>query len=294
MVTDRKIIISNGRTSMEITAPPYYVKETEGFENLEVTTVTSQGFDQDGATIVNSYVESREMTIKGQIRADTTSQMELLMNRLENIFLPKKDITINHYYGGRNRVITARTTKTPKFDFTNVSAVREYEVKLISAEEVWWSDATEKMIQIANVIGGFHFPLIIPEKEGVYFGLKSPTLIADVYNDSAITIGMTIVLIANGSLENPMLFNVNTREFIKLNCHMTAGERITITTGKAKTITRTLNGATENYISRIDISGGGSTFLTLEPGDNLFRYGADDGESFLECRIYYKNKYVGV
>lgn len=294
MVTDRRIIVSNGRTSVELTSPPYYVKDTEGFDALDVTTVTSQGFDQDGATIVNSYVESREMTINGQVKADTTRQMEQLINRLENLFLPKTDLTINHYYGGRNRVITARVTKTPKFSFTEVSKVQEYEVKLVSAEEVWWSDATEKLVQMANVTGGFHFPLIIPKDVGVYFGLKSSTLIADVFNDSAITIGMTITLIANGTLTNPMLFNVNTREFLKLNCTMVAGEQITITTGKSKTITRTLNGVSENYINKIDIAGGGTTFLTLEPGDNLFRYAADDGESFLECKIFYKNRYVGV
>lgn len=294
MVTDRKIIISNGHTSLEITSPPYYVKETEGFDNLDVTTVTSQGFDQDGATIVNSYVESREMEISGQIKADTNKQMALLKQRLENIFLPKTDLTINHYYGGNNRVIKARSTKTPEFDFTDVSSVLEYEVKLISAEEVWWSDAAEKMVQIANVIGGFHFPLIIPKDEGICFGVKSSALIVDVYNSSAINIGMTIYFIANGALKNPMLFNVNTREFIKLNCSMSAGEQIVITTGKTKTITRTAGGISKNYINRIDIAGGGTTFLELAPGDNLFRYAADDGESFLECRIYYKNRYVGV
>ena len=96
--TDRRIIASNGRTSLEITNPPFYVKETEGFDELSVTTVTSQGFDQDGATIINTYVESREMSITGQIKADTTQQMEMLMNKLENLFLPKTDITLNHYY----------------------------------------------------------------------------------------------------------------------------------------------------------------------------------------------------
>lgn len=294
MVTDRKIIISNGWTSLEITSPPYYVKETEGFDNLDVTVVTSQGFDQDGATIVNSYVESREMEISGQIRADSNKQMATLKQRLENIFLPKTDLTINHYYGGNNRVIKARATKTPEFDFTDVSKVLEYEVKLVSAEEVWWSDAAEKMVQIANVTGGFHFPLIIPKDEGVYFGLKSSALIVDVYNSSAINIGMTIQFIANGLLKNPQLFNVNTREFIKLNCTMSAGEQIVITTGKTKTVTRTAGGISENYINRIDIAGGGTTFLELAPGDNLFRYAADDGESFLECKIWYKNRYVGV
>ena len=36
MVTDRKIIISNGTTSVELTASPYTVQETKGFDRLEI------------------------------------------------------------------------------------------------------------------------------------------------------------------------------------------------------------------------------------------------------------------
>ncbi len=67
MVTDRKIIVSNKKTSLELTCMPYTVQSTEGWDRLDVQNVTSQGFDQDGASLLNSYVLPRDMSITGQI-----------------------------------------------------------------------------------------------------------------------------------------------------------------------------------------------------------------------------------
>lgn len=293
MVTDRVIVVSNGNTSLTLTSNPYSVKDIKGFDKLKVTNVTSQGFDQDGASLLNSYVQPRDLEIQGSIQARTTTQMQFLRDKLFNLFIPKTDITITHYYGGKNRVITARVESTPEMDFTAVSSIQDYTVSL-TATEPYWRDVQESLVQIANVVGGLHFPLIIPKNKGVTFGIKSASLIADVYNASSIRVGMKITFIAQGHVENPQLFDVNKRTFIKVLCSMEAGEQIIITTGQDKTVTHVKNGVREDYIGHIDLAGGGSTFLELEPGDNLYRYSAEAGEDLLETRIYYANKYLGV
>ena len=293
MVTDRKIIISNGSTSVELTAAPYTVQETMGFDRLEIEHVKSQGFDQDGATLINSYVLPREMEITGQIQAYTTAQLQLLRDKLQSLFVPKKELTVTHYYGGINRVINAITEKSPKFDFTDVAPVQQYSVSLV-ATDPYWRDQTETLIAVANVIGGFHFPLVIPKSQGVTFGIKSSSLIAKVYNRSSIKVGMQITFIAGGVVKNPQLFDVNKRTFIKLLCTMGAGEKIVIQTGQDNTVTKVKNGVSEDYIGKIDLAGGGDTFLELDPGDNLFRYAADAGENYLETRIQFYNRYPGV
>ena len=293
MVTDRKIIVSNGKVTLDLTEKPYYVDSIEGFDTLDVQIVTSQGFDQDGASLLNSYVLPRDMEINGQIKAENTYRMQQLRDNILNLFLPKKTITINHYYGGRNRLIEARVEKTPKFSFAKVSVIQEYTIQL-KATEPYWRDITESLVQIANWDGRFHFPLIIPKEEGVVFGVKKASLIVNVYNNSSIRVGMRFVFIANGKVTNPQLFNINTREYFKLLCDMEPGEQITIQTGQEKSVTKQAAGLKENYIGRIDLAGGGNTFLELEPGDNLFRYTADAGEDMLEVKIYYYNKYPGV
>lgn len=292
-LTDRRIIASNGRITLDLTELPYTVDEIKGFDRLNVQIVTSQGFDQDGASLLNDYVLSRDMEIKGQLRGETTARIQDLRDKLLNLFVPKTNLTINHYYGGRNRLITARVEKTPEFTFTNVSIVQNYSIQLI-ATEPYWRDVSDTLVQMANIIGEFYFPLSIPRGEGVHFGVKSTSLIANVYNNSSIKTGMTIVFIANGEVTNPQLFNINTREYIKLLCNMEATEQIIIQTGIDKTVTKVKNGLSEDYIGKIDLAGGGYTFLELLPGDNLLRYAADEGQDMLEIKIYYSNKYAGV
>lgn len=293
MVSDRRIIVSNGAASIDLTASPYCVNITKGFDTLDAQIVTSQGYDQDGASVLNDYILPRDMEIKGQVKANTTDQMQKNKDRMFNLFLPKKNITVNHYYGGKNRLITARVEKTPEFTFTNVTSVEDYVVRMQAADP-YWRDPVETLVSIANMTGGFHFPLRIPKDEGVTFGIKSAILIADAYNRSSVKIGMRFVFIANGTVTNPQLFNINTREFFKLNCVMLPGEKITVQTGIDKTVTRNVSGIESDYIGKIDIAGGGNTFLELDPGDNLLRYGADGGEDMLEVRLHYQNKYTGV
>lgn len=293
MVTDRKIIISNGRTSLDITENPFYVDTTEGFDSLNIQIVTSQGSDQDGASFVNSYVLPRDLAINGQLKADTTERMEYLQQKVMNIFVPNTEIKINHYYGGNNRIIRARVKKTPKFSFTKVSTIKKYKVKM-EANYPFWEDEKETLVPIADMKGGLRFPLVIRKNRGVAFGIKSAALIVNVYNKSPFEIGMRFVFIAKGRVTNPQLFNVNTREFFKLNCEMEAGESITVETGDEKTVSKNRKGIVTDYIGKIDLVSGGNTFLKLSSGNNLFRYAADDGEEKLEVKIYFVNKYVGV
>lgn len=292
MVTDRIVIVSNSRKALELTKKPLWFNSIEGGDRVEAKVVTSQGYAQVGETLVNTYVVSRDLTLKGQIQAETTYQMQTIRNDLLYLFVPQDEITINHYYGGQRRILKAVVTKSPKFKFTDVSTVQEYEVKL-EAPDPYWTDETESVHNIADYIGDFHFPLSIPE-EGVIFGYKNPVLIATIHNDSPVKIGMEIAFIAHGTLKNPMLFDVKTRKFIQINTTMVDGDEIRIKTGEDRSIIRNRLGVTENFMGYIDIAGGGYTFLELEPGDNLLRYGAQEGESMLEVKIYYKKRYPGV
>lgn len=292
MVTDRRIIVSNNRHAIDLSGQPYYVVSTEGFDTLDIQVVTSQGYGQVGATVVNSCILPRDMTINGQIYAETTDRMQDLKENLINLFLPTEKVTINHFYGGRNRIITAVVEKSPAFSFTKVTRILEYKVQLKAADP-YWRDVTESLVQIANWKGGLRFPLHIPKK-GTVFAVKQPSLIAVVYNKSNMMVGMRFSFIANGSVVNPQLFNINTRECFKLNCVMEPGEIITVQTGEDKTVTKRIKGVESDYIGKIDLAGGGNRFMELYPGDNLFRYSAESGEDMLEVKICFYNKYAGV
>lgn len=293
MVTDRKIIVLNEGISCEITKKPYYVNRISGFDRIKVKNVIGQGHIQDGGIITNSIINVRDMSIKGQIFADTTYSMQNLRNNLLRVFRPKTDIKVIHTYGGITRMIIARVESTPKFKYEDVSSVQEWEVDL-EAPDPFWQDEVESVVYIANTKRQFKFPLMIPQNRGVAFGIRNQATITVIRNDSCMDISTKITFKALGNVENPQIFNINTRESLKLICTMKAGDKITVQTGRKKTIMCEANGEITNYIGCIDLAGGNSTFPLLHPGDNVFRLMAQKGEKLLEGRIYYRNKYLGV
>lgn len=293
MVTDRKITVSRTGESLVLTELPLFVEEIKGFDSMDVNVVTTQGFDQDGSTPVNIYTDDRPLEIKGKMYADSTWKMQELRDRLLNIFMPKAALEIRHYYGGVERAIKAYAEKTPVFSLTKVSKLQEYRVKL-KATDPYWRGVMAARVEMAGTKGRFHFPLVIPKGKGVIFGVKSPSKIASVPNRSTIRTGMEITFTARGNVTNPYVINIYTRECIQINCSMVNGQTITIETGEEKTITSRLNGVSTDYIGRVDLEGGNCDFLELAPGDNVLRYGAEEGEDYLAVKFVYETRYAGV
>lgn len=293
MVTDRKLIAVNGNDKLEITKKPYWLGKCTGLDGMKASLVTSQGFDQDGTTLVNAMVEDRIITLNGQIKGDTTAQMEYLRLRLLEIFKLKSDITLIQTYGGVTRQITCQVTKAPTFQFSNVTSVQSYTISMTACDP-YWTDENEIVIYAADWESAFHFPFISPIDEGFITGMKSTSLIKSLYNASNIEIPLTIVFLANGTLENPNIFSLTTREELKIICEMHAGDQIIVSTSEKKITFVSSSGVEQNYISRVDIDHDAATFIRLQIGDNLIRYNADSNPNNLEVKFYYKNKYGGM
>ena len=154
----------------------------------------------------------------------------------------------------------------------------------------FFRDLTEKKEEVAVWHPSLIFPLVMPA-EGISMGYREPSISVNVFNDGDNKTGMRIEFKALGSLANPSLLNVNTREYFKINREMKAGETIIVDTNyKKKRVEIERNGRIEKFTDW-DIS---STFLELDIGDNLFRYDADNNIENLEVSIYYNPQYLGV
>ena len=172
--------------------------------------------------------------------------------------------------------------------FSTVSAISD------SLDFVIWRPKQEKSTSVTPWI-----PHVLDSdyatytaSHGVEFASRTLSTIVDIVNRGHVSSGMIIVFKATSTVVNPYLANVNTGEIIKLKRTMVAGEVIEINTNIGqKRITSTINGTATNIFNNIVF---GSKFLQLDIGDNLFRFGADTNESFLEVQIYHSNKYAGV
>ena len=164
----------------------------------------------------------------------------------------------------------------------------------LSCLNPFWREETETREDIATWIGGFEFP--VPDGLELYdgweIGYRQPSLIVNVYNSGDVKSGIRIEFRAIGAVTNPVLLNVDTREFIKLNISLVAGDVLTVSTGYGEKAVKLNRGGTITDAFRyLDVD---SSYLQIAVGDNLFRYSADANAENLEVSIYHNNLYLGV
>lgn len=250
---------------------------------------TSNGIGQHGDYHTGSALQSRTVTISGYI-SSCVNNLESIKRELIKTVNPMHEFKIIK----NNFMIKGYPTSTIRFAHDkNESYAGLYKFLIdFYCPLPFWNDVNDTKATIVYWKGDFKFPLVIPKNKGIPMGHKSPSLIVNVNNPGDIETGMKIEFKALGFLSNPSLFNVNSREYIKINKDMIAGEKIIINTNYGeKKVQNIINGDTVDILHNLDLT---STFLQLNVGDNLFRYDADNNLNNLQVSIYYNPKYLGV
>lgn len=266
-------------------------KDVTGISDLQNTIYSTSSMGQHGDTYVGNRIEPRDVDIDGKIKdKDKDTQLRLRRDALK-ILNPELSGTLYYSYGDFVRKIGAKVNGSPIFTHKDLSQEFSISFKCL---DPFWVEEQERRTEVASWIADWIFPTVIwrDDPTSMMFGHRGSSLIVDVYNGGHVRTGMTIVFKALGELTGPQLFNVNTREFIKVNFAMVANDVITIDTSYGnKSITLTRGGASTNIYRYMDAD---STFMELDVGDNLFRYDADDGLSDLEVTVSFAQKYLGV
>lgn len=273
----------------------YYILDNVDWGQIGSTHHSFKYVNQVGKYVTGTSLETREVHITGWIVAKSEVQMTQRKNFLNRFVNPQQILEV--------------TYKTYILDFlpdTSIkySAVVQENNEVVckfsidgTAFDPLFRDEVENRMAAATTTSLFHFPLMIGIQEmghpTVIFGIRSPSLIINVFNAGSVSTGMRIVFKAKGTVKNPQIINVQTQEFFRINKTMSAGEEITVETlvGEKKVV-GVLNGREEqNYFKYRDLD---STWLQLGVGDNLFRYDAESNLDGLEVYIYSYNRYLEV
>lgn len=287
-----KVIYENDRGErIEIAYSfPYLLQGFTGADGTDANITSSKGVGQDGMTITSVNLEPRPLQILGKINENDKSVLAKRRTKLLQVFNPKVQGWLQYEYGDVKKRIRCQVESAPFFSKAfNTFEVLNFVIDLIAANP-YWQDLTQSRSDIAIWQGSFEFPLEITE-EGIEIGFREPSLIVNILNLGDVSCGMKIQFKALATVVNPSLFNVNTREYFKTNKTMEAGEVITVTTNfQNKRVQLNKNGVVSS-LTGWDYT---STFLELDPGDNLLRYDADSGIESLEVSIYFTPQYLGV
>ncbi len=247
----------------------------------------SNGIGQNGDYHIGANLQSRNLTVSGYINANV-NDFKKIKRELISIINPLHEFKIIK----DGYMIKGYPTSTIRFSHNqneNFAGLYQFLIDFYCPIP-FWNDESDTKATISYWKGNFKFPMNIGSK-GIIMGYKSPSLIVNVKNCGDVETGMKIEFKALGALESPSLFNVNSREYIKINKDMVTGEKIIVNTNYGqKKIQSTLNGETKDILNYLDLS---STFLQLSTGDNLFRYDAESNLNNLQVNIYYNPKYLG-
>ena len=261
---------------------PLRLSDTSGFSEADYTVNTSKNSGQDGETYNGAQANKRNPVITAEIFSDYQAQRD----RLYSIFQPRSPGIIYCYgddSGGRKAGCYVE-----KISIEESGVVRVATISLICPDPKFYA-LDDQLTQLAVWRGKITFPLRLSNPFTVTE--KINTLIGNVHNDSAVSMGLTVKFTATGTVVNPSLYDVNRHELMQINTTMHAGDIIIITTGDGNKRVKLMSGGVTTNINNLMLYP--PKWLQAYQGDNLFRYNADSGIDSLSVSILSTQAYWG-
>lgn len=295
----KEVVCTNKNGDQVVISPNSVYKLQEDIDTTgakaNVTYVNS--FQTQGETAVSSRLEKRSLSLLFYIEVEDRSEdwIQERRDELFKVFNPfYNPIRIEIKTELRHVFIDANVELSPSMspEFESVNQYWHDVLVQFTAGNPYFLDVQQQKVEIAVWEPLLEFELEIDNSNKTEVGRRTNSLIVNVINNGQVPSGMIIRFKALGTVSKPSLFNVNTREYFKINKTLNAGEVITINTNQGKKrVESKFNGITSNIFNQMDPS---SKFMQLEPGDNLFRYDAETNIENVEVSIYFTPQYLGV
>jgi hypothetical protein len=269
---------------------PYYLYSLVGFDGLANQVSSESSPSQIGSTYLETNISRRPLSFIVVIFAESMSEMETRKRALEKLINPtlgQATLTYNNGIMEKKLMVAIEAGPTmPRGELDRNPTKIRMLVNLI-ADQPMYEDLAETVIQLADVVPLFEFPLNLP------------TDLGELSNDAAMVVNSGDVKtpirveIPEG-VEEPVLTNETTGEFIKVNTTIPAGKTMVINTdfdNKRVVFRDNTTGAETNASQYVDFE---SDYFELIVGNNQLKFEATSGESAAILSIYYSNRFLGL
>ena len=272
---------------------PFVIQECEGLRGVEADVKLFHSINQQGATIQNSTIKERDVTIRGAIVFETARERDALRKRVYDTFHPgyPGTLEITTKAGNKYEIENVHIVDAPTFvEDLNRPNIDHFSLNLVCPNPFILSP--EKKLSLQNKVGNFKFDWEILEG-GVSLADIDSRAIQNAVNNGAVDTPIKIVIRSKGYMENPYIMNATTREMIRIKREIYPGQNIEITThyGNKRVSFIDEEGNRENIFPLIDLD---SVFFNLVPGDNLITYGADNTVENMVVDLYYRERHLGI
>lgn len=265
------------------TSPIYSVYKVTGLQPPAVAINSSVNATTDGSTVNSLRAGTRNIVLYVKLEGD----VEKSRINLYHYFPLKKRITLYFKNGSRNVCIEAYVEVIECDLFTNKQIAQ---VSLLCPQP-YFKGVDEIISHFNEVSAYFQFPFSIPA-EGIELSRITTNIRKSIINAGDVESGLIIDMYAVGEVVNPAVYDTFKRTYIKLRITMQKGDRIVINTNTgAKSIVLTRAGISSNIMGHMTPD---STWLTLDAGDNVFTYSAENDSSNLQLIFTASVLYGGV
>src|SRR5690625_525431 len=287
---------TNGLEIVFSKEPPFLFSTKEGFDGLENIIVEQRNYNQDGATLVSTQLDVRELTINGEIWASNKDEIREYRKELIKVFNPRLAGSLLY----ENNVGTYQIDVIPEIapsmnesTYLNVKQLDSFTI-VLKALDPYWTDKSEidAEIPMAREENLFEFPLEITDN--FEFSRLIAGDVIEIQNNGDVAVGAVFTINVNGILVNPRLYNVITQEYFALNGTFTTGTKIRISTLRGKKRVEEDKGDGQGYKNIMTKRQVESTFLQIDRGINYLQLQADEGVEFTTSYIRFEPKILGV
>lgn len=262
--------------------PPFILQNIEGLGDVDVNVQMQKAPYQDGEIYIDSLLAARPIRLEVSIVGQNVDELRRYLSKVTN---PKISGVLRYEDDSVIREIECIAEHVPQYSTRNKN--QQVAVIDLLAPDPYWRSPEVMTEPLAAFLPRFRFPFRFP----VVFGERGSQ--ATLYNDGDVPCPIEIEF--NGPAQLPIVRNVTTGEFIRIEKSLNAGEKLIINTShgrERKVIIDKGNGEIENAFHYIDIWE--STLFQLAVGENVIEYDAIASGSQAVVRISFKKLYVGV
>ena len=285
-----KVVCKNSATGRTMTfdyGDEVFLQGVDDVGAASFTIATSKNTGVDGETVEGESQDARHPVIRALVLSD----YDAIRDQMDAVFQAGVDGTMEIWREDGTRRVT--TYRPEGWDLPLTGIIRELSVRLFCPDPKFY-DPEEEYTNMATWISKFKFPLIF--KSPFMISEHVANLLATITNPSSTVQALRIIFKATGEVTNPFLTDVKRQETLKVG---TANKPFVMHNGDIITVTTSLSDM------HIMLNSGGQVteitnkaqwpvaWLKLQPGENLYRYGADDGEQSLQVKIWHRRSYGG-
>lgn len=262
----------------------FQIVKIDGLTPPSANIYTNVIANMHGELYKNSRITMRNIVIQIKIRGN----IEQNRIKLYDFFSPSKWCKLHYRNKSRNVFIDGYIENLEDDLFSNSQIMQ---VSIICPDP-FFKDENEIVIDISKQYDAFEFPFEI-DSTGIEFSTIDTDRSTIIVNYGDVDSGMIIELsTVQGTINNPVIYNYQTGEQLRINDSINEGETIIVNTNRGKkSLIKIVDGVERNIINKFDIK---TTWLQLRRGANYFTYNSDIQSENLKVEIKQNTLYLGV